>query len=164
MGFPGGAVLKNPPADAGDTRDAGSVSGLGRSPGVGNGNPLQYSCLENPHGQRSLLGDRPWSHKESDTSERLSVHTTGYYKILNIISLCYTVGPYCLLYIQCVSANPKFLTYPPPFHFGNLKFVLYACKSISVLQISSFVSYFRFYIEVISHGIDLSLSDLLHLV
>ena len=48
MGFPGGAVLKNPPADAGDTRDAGSVSGLGRSPGVGNGNPLQYSCLENP--------------------------------------------------------------------------------------------------------------------
>ena len=41
-------VVKNPPANAGDTRDEGSIPGLGRSPGVGNGNPLQYSCLENP--------------------------------------------------------------------------------------------------------------------
>ena len=41
-------VVKNPPANAGDLRDAGSVPGLGRSPGEGRGNPLQYSCLENP--------------------------------------------------------------------------------------------------------------------
>ena len=40
-------VIKNPPADAGDTRDVGLIPGLGRFPGVGNGNPLQYSCLEN---------------------------------------------------------------------------------------------------------------------
>ena len=40
-------VVKNPPANAGDIRDAGSVPGLGRSPGAGNGCPLQYSCLEN---------------------------------------------------------------------------------------------------------------------
>ena len=40
-------VVKNPPADAGDSRDAGSIPGSGRSPGVGNGNLLQYSCLEN---------------------------------------------------------------------------------------------------------------------
>ena len=46
-GFPGGSVLKNPPADAGDTGDVGSVPRLGRSPRVGNGNPFQYSCLEN---------------------------------------------------------------------------------------------------------------------
>ena len=45
--FPGGTVVKNPPANTGDTREAGSIPGLGRSPGVGNGNPLQYSCLEN---------------------------------------------------------------------------------------------------------------------
>ena len=44
MGFPGVIVLKNLPANDGDT---GSIPGLGRSPGVGNGNPLQYSCLEN---------------------------------------------------------------------------------------------------------------------
>ena len=41
-------VFKNPPADAGDIRDTGSIPGLGRSPGERNGNPLQYSCLENP--------------------------------------------------------------------------------------------------------------------
>ena len=41
-------VVKNPPANAGDARDAGSIPGLGKSPGVGSGNPLQYSCLQNP--------------------------------------------------------------------------------------------------------------------
>ena len=46
-GFPGDSVVKNPPANAGDTRDAGPVPRLGRSPGPGNANPLQYSCLEN---------------------------------------------------------------------------------------------------------------------
>ena len=51
MGFPGGAVVKNPPASAGDTRDVGSIPGSGRSPGEGNGNPLQDSCLENPMGR-----------------------------------------------------------------------------------------------------------------
>ena len=45
MGVPGGSVVKNPPAKAGDL---GSIPGLGRSPGEGNGNPLHYSCLENP--------------------------------------------------------------------------------------------------------------------
>ena len=45
VGFPGGLMVKNPLADAGDT---GSVPGLGRSPGEGNGNPLQFSCLGNP--------------------------------------------------------------------------------------------------------------------
>ena len=47
MGFPGGAVVKNLPASAGDTGDVGLILGPGRSPGVENGNPLQYSCLEN---------------------------------------------------------------------------------------------------------------------
>ena len=45
MGFPGDSVVKNPPANAGDT---GLILGSGRSPGEGNSNPLQYSCLENP--------------------------------------------------------------------------------------------------------------------
>ena len=64
-GFPGGAVVKNLPADAGDKRDVGSIPGLGSSPGVGNGNPLQYSCLGKSHGQRSLAGYSPCGHKES---------------------------------------------------------------------------------------------------
>ena len=53
-------VVKNPPANAGDIRDVGSIPGLGRSHGGGHGNPLQYSCLENPHGERSLAGYSPW--------------------------------------------------------------------------------------------------------
>ena len=49
--------------------DLGSILGLGRSPEEDNGNPLQNSCLENLHGQRSLAGYSPWGHKESDTTE-----------------------------------------------------------------------------------------------
>ena len=47
MGFPGGSVVENPPASARDAEDMGLIPGSGRSPGEGNGNPLQYSCLEN---------------------------------------------------------------------------------------------------------------------
>ena len=46
--FCGGSVVKNPPANVGDTEDAGLIPGLGRPPEEGNGNPLQYSCLRNP--------------------------------------------------------------------------------------------------------------------
>ena len=46
-GFPGGAVLKNPPTNSGNAGDMGSIPESGRSPGGGNGNPFQYSCLEN---------------------------------------------------------------------------------------------------------------------
>ena len=69
MGFPGGTVVKNLPANAGDARDTGSIAGSGRSPGGGHDNLLQYSCLENPHEQRSLEGYSPWGHKELDTTE-----------------------------------------------------------------------------------------------
>ena len=63
-------VVKNPPDNAGDTRDAGSNPGLGRSPGEGNGNPLQYSCLENPM-DRGAWWASPQSYKELDIPEQL---------------------------------------------------------------------------------------------
>ena len=69
MGFPGGSVGKESTHNAGDL---GSIPGLGRSPGGGRGNSLQYSCLENPHGQRGLVGYSPWGHKESEMTEPLS--------------------------------------------------------------------------------------------
>ena len=56
MGFPVGSDGKESACNAGDL---GSILGLGRSPGEGHGNPLQCSCLENPHGQRSLGGYSP---------------------------------------------------------------------------------------------------------
>ena len=57
-------MVKNLPT----IRETGSMPGLGRSPGGSHGNPLQNSCLENPHGQRNLAGYSPWGHKESDTT------------------------------------------------------------------------------------------------
>ena len=64
--FHGGSDCK---ASAYNAEDPGSIPGLGRSPGEGNGNPLQYSCLENPMGWRSLVGYSQWGHKESDITE-----------------------------------------------------------------------------------------------
>ena len=58
-----------------DAGDKGLIPGLERSSGVGNGNLLQYSCLERFHGQRSLAGYSPWGRKELDMTEQLSTHT-----------------------------------------------------------------------------------------
>ena len=69
MGFPGGSDGKESACNVGDP---GSIPGLGRFPGGGHGNPLQYSCLENPHGQRSLVGYSLWGCKELDVTERLT--------------------------------------------------------------------------------------------
>ena len=67
--IPSGSDGKESTCNAGDL---GSIPGLGRLPGGRHGNPLQYSCLENPHGQRSLVDYSPWSHKELDTTEQLN--------------------------------------------------------------------------------------------
>ena len=64
----------HPLASAGDIRDAGSIPGLGRCPGGGNGNPLQYSCLENPVDRGAWQATRMWGHKESDTTEPAHTH------------------------------------------------------------------------------------------
>ena len=69
LGFPGGSDGKGSTCSAGDLD---SIPGLGRFPGGGHGNPLQYSCLENRHGQRSLVGYSPWGGKEWDTTEQVS--------------------------------------------------------------------------------------------
>ena len=69
MGFPGGSVVKNSPSNAGDAGDVGSLPGSGRSPRIGNGNPLQYSCLGNLMDRGAWGCCNPWGHKESDTTE-----------------------------------------------------------------------------------------------
>ena len=69
--FPGGSGSKESACSAGYP---GFIPGSGRSPGEGNGYLLQYSCLENSNGQRSLAGYTPWGHKESDMTEQLSFH------------------------------------------------------------------------------------------
>ena len=73
-GFPCGSVVKNPPANEEDARDTGSIPGWGRSPGVVNGNPFQYSCLENFKDRRAWRATVHGVAKELDTTERLSTH------------------------------------------------------------------------------------------
>ena len=75
-GFPDASAAKN--LLAGDARDVGSIPGLGKSPGIGNGNPLLYSCLGNPMDRGSLVGYSPWGHKKLDTTEELRTHTHTY--------------------------------------------------------------------------------------
>ena len=69
LGFPGGSYDKESTWNAGDL---GSIPRLGRSAGGGHGNPFQYSCLENPHGQRSLVGYSLWYCTKSDMTKWLS--------------------------------------------------------------------------------------------
>ena len=72
MGFPGGSDGKE---SACNVEDLSLIPGLGKSPGGGHGNPLQYSCLNNPHEQKSLASYSPWGRRESDMTEQLSAHT-----------------------------------------------------------------------------------------
>ena len=65
LGFPGGSDKES----ACNVEDLGLIPGLGRTPGEGHGNPLQYFSLKNPHGQRSLVGYSPWGRKELDKTE-----------------------------------------------------------------------------------------------
>ena len=69
-GFPGGSVLKNPPANTGDS---GSIPGSGRSPGEGNDNPLQYSCLGNPMGRGAWWATVHGMAKSWGTTEQLTL-------------------------------------------------------------------------------------------
>ena len=71
-GFPGGAEVK---ASACNVGDLGPIPGSGRSPGEGNGNPLQYSCLKNPMDRGAWQATVHGGHKESDMTERLSLFT-----------------------------------------------------------------------------------------
>ena len=116
-GFPGGSDGNQ---SAWNVGDPGSFPGLGRSPGEGHGNTLQYSCLENPHWQRSLTGYSPWGCKESDMTEWLSTHTelwkrtiycfhwilthkrTGTEPLCGVANLLLLLAPAPKLYLFCI--------------------------------------------------------------
>ena len=80
-GFPGGSVVKNLPASAGDEGDMGSIPGSGRSPGGGNGNPLQYSCLENSMDRGAWQGT---VHGVTQSRTRLSIQAMAAKSLLSI--------------------------------------------------------------------------------
>ena len=76
MGFPGGAVVRNLPANARDSRDVGSVPGLGRSP-VRKWQRTPVFLPGKSRGQRSLVGYNSWGQKESDMTEHITEHNTA---------------------------------------------------------------------------------------
>ena len=75
MGFPGGPSGKEPACQAGDVRDTGLIPGLGRAPGGGHGNPLQYSCLDNPTDRRVWWSTVYWVAKSQTQLKHLSMYT-----------------------------------------------------------------------------------------
>ena len=82
-GFPGGSDCKESACNAGDL---GSITGLRRSPKGGQCNPFHYSCLENPHGQRSLVDYSPWGHKELNTmSDSGTAHGATLHALFHLI-------------------------------------------------------------------------------
>ena len=127
MGFPGSSAGIECDCNAGDSC---LIPGLGRYPGVGIGYPiqyswaslvtqmvknltamqysLQYSCLENPYGQRSLLGYSPWGHKESDVTERLSTAQHKYVQCVYVyIYVQIRVYTYKYIYTCTLHAENK---------------------------------------------------------
>ena len=98
MGFPGGSDSKESTCNKGDL---GSIPGLERSPGGGQGNPLQYSYLVNPIGQRSLVGYSPWGGKESGVTEQL---TLVLQKLTRLIKSCLFIFAFISFALQ---SSPK---------------------------------------------------------
>ena len=84
-GFPGGSEVK---ASAWNAGDQGSIPGSGRSPGEGNGNPLQLPGES--HGRRSLVGYSLWGQKESDMTERLHFHFLSFQTMLEVMKIMVT--------------------------------------------------------------------------
>ena len=93
-GFSKGLVVENLPANAGDVRDAGSIPGLGRSPGGGHGNPFQYSCLENPM-DRGAWREAVHRVMQSDTTE-----ATGQQELQNAFKLSNLKQIYKLFFVS----------------------------------------------------------------
>ena len=117
-------VIKNPPTQAGDLRPKrpkGSVPGWGRSPGGGHGNPLQYSCLENTHGQRSLVD---YSHGFTKSQTRLSnkhTHTRCPSKHV-CVCVCVCVCVYVSLFSPVqLFATPWTVAHQAPLSMGILQ-------------------------------------------
>ena len=109
-------VVKNLPTNVGDIRDSGSIPGSGRSPGEGNGDPLQYSCLGKSHAQGSLVHCSPWGNKELDTTEpACTSFFTNLKKNWNIIALQCWVNVFCTMkWISYIQTYLLALLHVPP--------------------------------------------------
>ena len=110
-GFPGGSLVKYPPANEGDTGDVGSIPGSGKSPGGGNGNPLQYSCLENPKDRGAW-----WTTVRGITELDTTQHTRGDRCLLSQLHVCRGVSATVTYWLEarCCSVTQLCLTLCDP--------------------------------------------------
>ena len=108
MGFSHSSVGKESACNAGDP---GSISGLGRSPGEGNCNPLQYFCLEKSHGQRSLADYSSWSHKSQTWGGFFTVWATREAKNPGVGSLSLLQGIFLILGLNWGLLNCRWILY-----------------------------------------------------
>ena len=92
-------VVKNPPANAGDKRDLGSIPGLGRSAGGGHGNPFWYSCLENPHAQEPTVG--LWSAVNGATKSWTQVSDWAHTHVFQLCNPGELLSTPCLYFLTC---------------------------------------------------------------
>ena len=146
-------VEKNPPANAGNLRDTGSIPGSRRSPGGRYGNWLQPSCLEKPMDREAW---QPMVHRVTESQTRLSDLVCSITVCLKLTQHCksaicqWNTFIYFFIEIPCIlnialyacqsqTPNPSLL---PTILPGNRKFVLSVCDSVSVLYISSLVTFF----------------------
>ena len=123
-------LVNNPPTNAGDLRDAGSIPGSGRSPGGGNGHPLQYSCLENPMDRGACWATVHRVAKSQTQLKRLSTHTGILYHTLNLKSDSKTYTIWLLLISPSPLQSP-FLLFSLLHPLGHLD-VLHLCKACPI--------------------------------
>ena len=95
-GFPGGSAGKEVACNEGNMGDPGSIPGLGRSPGEGHGNPLQYCCLENLQEQRSLVGYSPWVHRVGHDWACIYIYFPVLYS-RSLLFICFICSVYLLI-------------------------------------------------------------------
>ena len=131
-------VVKNPPANAGDTRDMGSNTGSGRSPGGGHGNPLQYSCLENPMDRGTWWPTVHGVAKKSNTTQLLNNNK------MHVCVCVYVCVCVCKIYIYIFFFIFRFFSllgyyrvYFPVLYSGSLLVVYFIYSSVYILILNS---------------------------
>ena len=111
IGLPQWLSSKESACNAGATGDAGSIPELGRSPGEGNDNPLQYSCLENSHGQRSLAGYCPQGLKDLDRTEATQYAHFSYMFLQSVIHILVNTFAFFHNFLQYFCFNATIIPY-----------------------------------------------------
>ena len=126
-------MVRNPPA----MQKTGVWSELGRCPGGGHGNPFKYSCLESPHGRRSLAGYSPQGRQSRTEGTKQQQQQARGVSVPRAGTLSFIHSIYNSLYL--LIPHSQSVPLPSPLPLVNHKPILYVCESVSVLYIDKFI-------------------------